>query len=115
MADSVSYSMPHKFLIDKLKMVQTLDGVWEVDGEIVCVDFSLVKNSNVEGLYIKQSALERILSEGYAVVWIGLGEKDFSNGTQKYDSENYRRSNLSSLIYEDENSNLVEIKHSESN
>lgn len=113
--EAVSYSVPHRFLIEKLNMVQINDGVWAIGNEIVCVDFSLVKNSNLEGLYIKQSVLEKVLQEGYSMVWIGLGEKDFSDGSNNFDSLHYRRSNLSSLIYESKEGKLIEIMYTEAN
>ena len=86
-----------------------------IGNDIVCVDFSLVKNSNLEGLYIKQSVLEKVLKEGYSMVWIGLGEKDFSDGSHNLDSQHYRRSNLSSLVYESKEGKLIEIIYTEAN
>ncbi len=113
--ETVSYAIPHGFLIEQLNMVQKNDGVWAIGNDIVCVDFSLVKNSNLEGLYIKQNVLEKVLKEGYSMVWIGLGEKDFSDGTQNYDNQHYKRSNLSSLIYENKDGKLIEIMYTEPN
>ena len=59
--------------------------------------------------------LDKVLKEGYSMVWIGLGEKDFLDGTQNYDNQHYRRNNLSSLIYENKDGKLIEIMYTESN
>ena len=104
---AVSILMPDKLLVEELGLTQLQNGVWIKDGEIVCADFSHIKGSNIDGLYIKKKYFDIfLLSVNYDVVWIGLGEKIHNKGLVQ------RRAfkALSSLVY-NENEKLIEINH----
>lgn len=105
--DVIHITMPNKYIVNALKLTQTLDGVWQRDGEIVCADFRLIEGSNVDGLYIKEKYLRELLGDEFSMVWIGFGEKQHTygmpGGGKQYWSE------LSSLIYEDNSGKLKEI------
>lgn len=99
--------MPDKLLVEKLGLTQLQNWIWIKDGEIVCADFSHIKGSNIDGLYIKKKYFDIfLLSANYDVVWIGLGEKIHNKGLVQ------RRAfkALSSLVY-NENERLIEINH----
>lgn len=49
------------------------------------------------------------------MVWIGLGEIVFSDGSNNFDSLHYRRNDLGSLIYESRDSKLIEVMYTEAN
>ena len=110
--EAISLVLPTKYIVDKLKLIQVQDGVWSKDGEIACVDFSLVKEANLKsGLYLKKKFLEQLLGTDLAIVWIGLGEKQhLFDGWGMESGQVWNE--LSSLIYYDENGNLVEVNHS---
>ena len=103
--------MPTKYIVDKLKLIQVQDGVWCKDGEIACVDFSLVKEANLKsGLYLKKKFLEQLIGTDLTIIWIGLGEKQhlfegWGMGSGQVWNE------LSSLIYYHDKGDFVEINH----
>jgi len=109
--ESISLVLPTKYIVDRLKLIQVKAGIWYKDNEIACVDFSLVKESNLKkGLYLKKKFLDQLLGADLIIVWIGLGEKQhlFENwgfGSGQVWNE------LSSLVYYDENGNLLEVNH----
>ncbi len=103
----LSISLPHKYIVDKLELQQTKDGVWIKNGEVVCADFKLVKRSNINGLYIKEKFIRKLLGEDLDIIWIGLGEKQHIFGEF---SSNQVWSEISSLVYEDNNKELKEYK-----
>ena len=105
--DSINIRMPHKFLVDALNLKQTKDGVWENETEVVCADFNLFKGSNVGGLYIKERYLHQLMNNNYAIIWICLGEKQHLYG--EYSKQVW--SELSSLIYFDNEGKLKEIRN----
>ncbi len=106
----VSLVLPVKYIIDKLQLSQIKDGVWEKDGEIACVDFGCVKNSNLgKSLYIKKKFLAELLGDDLSIVWIGIGEKQHL--LEAWERGNQVWSELSSLIYYNNDGELVEINH----
>lgn len=105
--DVIHITMPNKYIVNTLKLTQTLDGVWQRDGEIVCADFRLIEGCNVDGLYIKEKYLRELLADEFSMVWIGLGEKQHTNGMPGIGKQSW--SELSSLIYEDNSGKLKEI------
>lgn len=105
--DVIHITMPNKYIVNTLKLTQTLDGVWQRDGEIVCADFRLIEGCNVDGLYIKEKYLRELLADEFSMVWIGLGEKQHTNGMPGRGKQSW--SKLSSLIYEDNSGKLKEI------
>lgn len=108
--DVIHISMPNGYIVNALKLTQTLDGVWQRDGEIVCADFRLIEGSNVDGLYIKEKYLRELLGDDFSMVWIGLGEKQHTYGIPGGGKQSW--SELSSLIFEDDSGKLIEISHS---
>ncbi|MDE5655053.1 MAG: hypothetical protein K2I46_05540, partial [Clostridia bacterium] len=100
-------SLPHKYIVDKLELQQTKDGIWTKNGEVVCADFKLVKRSNINGLYIKEKFIRKLLGKDLDIIWIGLGEKQHTFGGF---SSNQVWSEISSLVYEDNNKELKEYK-----
>lgn len=107
--DVIHISMPNGYIVNALKLTQTLDGVWQRDGEIVCADFRLIEGSNVDGLYIKEKYLRELLVDDFSMVWIGLGEKQHTYGIPGGGKQSW--SELSSLIFEDDSGKLIEISH----
>ena len=105
--DVIHISMPNGFIVNRLNLKQTQDGVWQRDGEIVCADFKLIKGSNVDGLYIKEKYLRELLGDDFSMVWIGLGEKQHTFGIPGASGQYWNE--LSSLIYENKNGKLKEI------
>ena len=74
--------------------------------------FMFTKEANLKsGLYLKKKFLEILLGTDLAIVWIGLGEKQhLFDGWGMESGQVWNE--LSSLIYYDENENLVEVNHS---
>ena len=105
--DVIHITMPNKYIVNALKLTQTLDGVWQRDGEIVCADFRLIEGSNVDGLFIKEKYLRELLGDEFSMVWIGLGEKQHTYGMPGGGKQSW--SEISSLIYEDNSGKLKEI------
>lgn len=105
--DVINISMPNGRIVNALKLTQTLDGIWERDGEIVCADFRLIEDSNVDGLYIKEKYLRELLGDNLSIVWIGMGEKQHTYGMIGVGKQSFCE--LSSLIYEDDLKNIKEI------
>lgn len=105
--DVIHITMPNKYIVNALKLTQTLDGVWQRDGEIVCADFRLIEGSNVDGLFIKEKYLRELLGDEFSMVWIGFGEKQHTYGMPGGGKQSW--SEISSLIYEDNSGKLKEI------
>ncbi len=105
--ETITMNIPCKFLVDRLRLKMDELGVWrDQNNEIVCIDFSFVMNSNLKGLYIKTDYLKKALGNEYDLVWIGMGEKLYSAGN----SRDYYRSDFSSLLYKDNDDEIVEMK-----
>ena len=114
--DTIHFSMPCSFIVNKLAIKQTLNGVWQHKDDIACVDFKLIKNSNVTGLYIKEKYYRTLIEDDMAIIWIGIGEKQHTFG--ELNNGNQSWSEISSLVYVGENENLLErviIEHNETN
>ena len=112
--DTVSIYMPCDLIVKSLDLKQTFDGIWQHNDEVVCVDFSLIKDSNVKGLYIKEEYYRKLVEGDLKIVWIGLGEKQHTFGKQDYHKQVW--SDISALVYENGNGKLLErifIEHNE--
>ena len=107
--EAIFYTMPIKFIIDKLGLVQKKDGVWYKGNELVCADFGLVKGSNFKNaLFIKKEYLKELLGDEWTIVWIGIGEK---RHIIKETESGQVWNELSSLAFYDENNLLQEINN----
>mgnify|MGYP001623942632 FL=1 len=106
--EAVHIRMPHKFLIDTLKLKQVKDGLWHNDKELVCADFSLHIGSNVKGLYIREKYLYELLADDLSIIWICIGEKQHLLGDPATGQQIW--SELSSLVHINDNGELKEIR-----
>lgn len=105
--DNIVYNVPSKKLIDLIGAVQMKPGLWFLNDELVIADFSLFKNSNVEGLYVKESALLNRIPKNLKLMWLVRGELLSSNNKNGDDS---RRVLSNMLLFKDANSNnLIKI------
>lgn len=103
--DSVSIYLPSKVMVEKLGLIQKEDGVWYENNEIVCMDFNLLRNSNIDGIYIRKNYLEKMRRMGYDFIWIEHGKKVYENGVGK----EYLASSITSLVYiNDDDNEFVE-------
>lgn len=112
-SDSVGVRLPASYIVEQLGLKQTMDGVWENNSEIVCVDFKLVKGSNVDGLYIKEKFLHELLNKEMTIIWIGMGEKQHLFGSIYNSDQSW--SDIDSLIYIDKDGKFVELQSIEHN
>lgn len=112
-SDSVGVRLPASYIVEQLGLKQTMDGVWENNTEIVCVDFKLVKGSNVDGLYIKEKYLHQLLNNEVTIVWVGMGEKQHLYGSKNDYAQSW--SEIDSIIYIDNDGGLVEFQSVEHN
>jgi len=109
----VGVRLPASYIVEQLGLKQTMDGVWENNSEIVCVDFKLVKGSNVDGLYIKEKFLHELLNKEMTIIWIGMGEKQHLFGSIYNSDQSW--SDIDSLIYIDKDGKFVELQSIEHN
>lgn len=107
--DNINLYLPSKFIIIKLGLKQKEPGLWYMNDDLVVVDFQLVKNSNVSGIYAKRIVFEVLKKIGFDFIWIGMGEKTVGGG---FDFKNWLRNDLSSLVWID-NDKIEEINHSD--
>ncbi|MFA7038840.1 MAG: hypothetical protein WC200_05845, partial [Bacilli bacterium] len=107
--DNINLYLPSKFIIKKLGLKQKEPGLWYMNDDLVVVDFQLVKNSNVSGIYAKRIVFESLKKIGFDFIWIGMGEKTVGGG---FDFKNWLRNDLSSLVWID-NDKIEEINHSD--
>lgn len=104
--ETIHIVMPNSYIVEKLGLTQSFEGVWLKGDDVACADFNVVKNSNVNGLYIKDKYLRELLGEELSVIWIGLGEKQHTFGIMNNGKAFF--SELSSFVYE-KNGKLKEI------
>ena len=100
-----SYSLvPSRFLIDKMRLKQSFNYVWNDGDNDVVFDLSNLSDSNCSGLYIEKERLLRFLNNNnLAIVWLCFGNKlDYSG------IHDGSRRDKQSIIFFDENGNLVE-------
>lgn len=107
-SDTVEVRLPVSYIIEQLGLKQIKDGVWSVHDEIACVDFKLIKGSNVDGLYIKEKYLSQIMNDDMTIVWVGMGEKQHLYGTSRQHIQSW--SEIDSLIYLNKNNKFVEMQ-----
>lgn len=106
--DTIRVHLPISQIIEHLGLKQIVDGIWEANDEIVCADFALIKGSNVDGIYIKEKFLDKILNDGETIVWVGMGEKLHFYGSPKNDAQSW--SDIDSLIYIDNDGKMTELQ-----
>lgn len=108
--ESISYTMPIKFIVDKLDLIQMQDGIWFKNKKLACVEFGLVDGSNFKNaLFIKKELLKELLGDELDIVWIGIGEKrHIIRGVKSGQVWN----ELSSLAFYNEDNLLQEINNS---
>lgn len=106
--ESIDLYLPSKFIINLLGLKQKEPGLWYLNDKLVVADFRFIKNSNVSGLYAKQSVIDQIKNKGFEFVWIGMGEKIVGGDL---DFKSWFRNDLSSLVWL-ENGDVKEINHS---
>ena len=106
--DTITYEVPSKALVDMLEIHQIASGVWvNDDNEMVLADFSLFKNSDVDGLYVKKDYLFSKLPENMSLVWVARGELLFSR--EKYGSNRDRHSRNIMIYYDSDGTSIKRI------
>ncbi len=99
--ETVSIYLPSMLIVKLLSLHQKEDGLWyDCNDNLCCVDFSLVKGSNVDGLYLREECLREIKNKGYDILWIGMGEKISSD---PHYSKSLGFNEISSLVYFENN------------
>lgn len=94
--ESINLYLPSRFIIKTLGLKQKNPGLWYLEDHLVAVDFQLVKNSNVKGLFVKKIIIELLKNKGYELIWIGMGEKNVGGDI---DFHKHFRNDISSLIW----------------
>ncbi len=79
--ETIHVCLPINLIVTFFNLDMKEPGIWYQDKNVVCADFSFVKNSNIDGLYIRKDYLDQFLKQNnYTIIWICLGEKTHSNG-----------------------------------
>ena len=107
-SDGIRVTLPIQEIVEYFDLKMKKTGQWFDNDILVCSDLAYIYDSNVDGLYIRKDYFNKFLDDNnLTTVWVCLGEKIHSNS-----SENYGFNELSSLMYYDENGNLISINHS---
>jgi len=106
--ETIRYAMPCADIIKHFGLKQKENGIWYLDNEAVCIDFSLLKNTDSESLYIKKNLLNTFLKEkGYDIFWVGLGEKNDVKAPIMANNNGSISSNISIFMYRDNDWNII--------
>ena len=106
--DTISCYMPSKVLADMLKIRQSELGVWVDDNNrIVLADFSLVVESDVNGLYVRKDVLFSRMGKKQMMIWVARCE--LLSIVERYGSDNARFLKSTLLYIDDKTGKLEQI------
>jgi hypothetical protein len=105
---TIRYSMPCADIINHFNLKQKNNGIWYLNDEIVCLDLSLVKNTDSKSLYIKKDILNKFLQEKkYNIFWIGYGLKEDVKTTGIIHKPESKYADMSIFLYRDNDWELI--------